>query len=149
MKESQTAKHAIAIAPAAIIDNASATATAIDTNGYDDVEIILALGATDIAMTALKVQESDDDSTYTDIDDTVVGTATDLDGNTSSLPSATDDDSVILFNIDMLGKKRYLKVVATFGDGTTGGYIAGTARLSRGETPTDAASAGALLVMRA
>lgn len=148
MKESQTAKFAVAIAPAAIIDNTSATATAIDTNGYDDVEIALVLGATDIAITALKVQESDDDSSYTDITDTVVGTAEDIDGNTD-LPSATDDNSVILFNIDMLGKKRYLKVVATFGDGTAGGYLSGVARLSRGETPTDASSAGALLVMRA
>jgi hypothetical protein len=55
MNELQHAKYVQAIPPAAIIDDSSATASEIDASGYDYLTIVLNLGATDIALTALKV----------------------------------------------------------------------------------------------
>ena len=50
------------LAPLLSLLTRSATGQSIDCLGFDYCEIVAMLGATDIAMTALKVQESDDDS---------------------------------------------------------------------------------------
>ena len=147
MREQQRSRKVTAIAPAAIIDNASATAAPIDTAGAEYAEIILQLGATDIAMTALKLQESDTSGgSYTDIPNANFSGGKDTDGNTLALPSGTDDGQVCVFEGTLLGRKRFLRVLATFGDGSAGGFIAGTARLSiLGVVPsvdTDLASGG-------
>lgn len=110
--------------PAAIIDNASATTAEIDTKGFDKLRIFAYLGAMDIAMTALKVGEGDTSGSMTDITASVFGTATDIEGATSALPSATDDNKAFCWEIDLKGRKRYLDVVATCGDGAAGTFIA-------------------------
>lgn len=131
MNPSQMATYAVAISPAAILDNASATAAEIDTAGSAYCEIVLQLGATDIAMTALKVQECDTSGgSFADISGATFDGGTDTAGGTLALPGATDDNQTCVFQINCDGRKRFLKVVATFGDGTAGGYIAGVARLS-------------------
>src|SRR5574343_1612731 len=81
--------------PAAIVDNASLTTAAIDTAGFDLCKVVVFLGATDIAMTALKVQESDasDMTGAADITGAVFGTSDNDAGSTSTLPSATADNS--------------------------------------------------------
>lgn len=147
MVDAQDAKYVTAIAPAAIVDDSTATAAEIDTAGSAYCEIPIQLGATDIAMTALKVQESDTSgSGFADVPGLTFDGGTAPDGTTLALPSATDDGQVSTFQINLLGRKRYLKVVATFGDGTAGGYVASTARLSRlAQVPavsTDMASGG-------
>lgn len=146
MDTSQMAKYVRAISPAAIIDNASASATAIDCLGYSSCEIIVQLGAMDIAMTVLKVQHSDDNSSYSDITGATFDGGTSADGTTLALPSATDDDQPHVFQINCVGRKRYMKVVATCGDGAAGTYIAASARLSRGaflsDTDTNLAAGG-------
>ena len=146
----QAVKAAVAIAPAAILDDTSATATAVDTKGWRRATFVFQLGATDIALTALKIQESDDDSSYSDVTGTVMGTDADAFGTTSVLPSATDDNKVIMMDIGLRGnRKRYLKAVATFGNGTAGGFISGTCLLSNGENaPTSNSEAGCDTVMR-
>jgi len=132
MKDSQRAKYVSAVAPAAIVDNASVTGIAIDCAGAGYAEIILELGATDIALTALKVQECDTSGgSYTDVTGATFDGGKNTDAGTLALPSATDDGQTVVFQIDMLGRKRYLKVVGTFGDGSTGGFLAGTCRLSQ------------------
>ena len=113
--------------PAAIVDNASFATTTIDTLGYDAVAVYFSLGATDIAMAALKVQESDDSgmSGAADITGLVFGTSTlpAADGGaTSALPTADDDNDVFGFFVSLQGRKRYFDVVATTGDGSTGTY---------------------------
>ena len=138
-------KNVLVTPPAALLDNASAATTTIDTIGYDYCKISCLVGATDIAMTALKVQESDDSgmSGAADIDGTVFGTDNNTGGSASTLPSATDDNKIFTFYIDLRGRKRYLDLVATFGDGTVGGYFAAMATLSRGEImPSTAALRG-------
>lgn len=128
--------------PAAIVDNASYTTAAIDTKGFDYANIYCYLGATDIAMAALKVQESDDSgmSGAVDVTGLVYGTSTNKAGSTSSLPSATDDNKCFCFSVDLRGRKRYLDVVATAGDGAAGTYMAAFAVLSKSEEGCDTAT---------
>ena len=133
----QDAKVVNVIPPVAIVDDASWTTTEIDTLGYDYCTIYINLGATDVAMAALKVQESDETGTgFADVTGLVYGTSTlpEADGGaTSSLPSATDDSDVFAFFIDLRGRKRFLDVVATAGNGTSGTFASGIAVLTRAE----------------
>lgn len=133
------------IPPAVIKDNASYTATEIDTQGYSSVDVIFALGASDIAMAALKLQESDTaGSGQADITGLVFGTSTNIAGSTSALPSATDDNKVYILSIkNMQGRKRYLTLVATAGDGSVGTYASAITILSKGDIqPLTAAGIG-------
>lgn len=119
--------------PAAIIDDASATTASIDTLGYDYLTVVCYLGATDIAMTALKLQESDTDGSYDDI----------TSGGFTTLPSATDDNKAFTFFVDLRRRKRYIDLVATIGDGTAGTYFTAMGFLSNAEvTPTSATERG-------
>ncbi len=121
--------------PQAIIDNASATTTTIDTLGHDYAEVCVKFGAMDIAVTAMKMQESDDSgmSGAADITGLVFGTSTNTAGSTSTLPSATADDGFYSFFIDLRGRKRYLDLVLTLGDGAAGTYVTAWAELWRSE----------------
>lgn len=130
-------KAFLVVPPAAIKNNASYTCNVIDTIGFADCEIIVLLGATDIALSALKVQEADaasDATTLTsggDITATVFGTANNDTGSASTLPSATDDNKLFSFKIDLRGRKRYLQPVITVGSGSTGAFVSVVALLSR------------------
>lgn len=131
--------------PAAIVDNAAFTTATLDTLGFRYVEIYVVFGAMDIAATVLKVQESDDSgmSGAADITGAIYGTSTNDAGSTSTLPTATSDNTVFKFEIDMRGRKRYLDCLLTGGDGTAGTFATVFALLSRGETePTTAAQKG-------
>lgn len=123
--------------PAAIVDNASFTTNSIDTAGYGKLAVYFSLGATDIAMAALKLQEADDDSTYGDITGCVYGAS-----GAPALPSATDDNKVFGFFVNLAGRKRYIDVVATAGDGSTGTYGSCIAVLYNGEGINSATERG-------
>lgn len=140
MNPAQQTKFVSVTPPAAIVDNASLTTASIDTSGWDFLDVYVYLGATDIAMTALKLQTSDTDGSYADLTGAVYGTSSDIAGSTSALPSATDDNKCFKFEVDLRGKKRYFDLVATCGDGAAGTYITAFAILSRGEAPTLTAS---------
>ncbi len=140
MNEVQNAKWVSITPPAAIVNNASYTTASVDTLGFDHATIVVHLGATDIAMTALKVQESSDNSSFADITGATFASGTDTAGATTSLPSATDDNKLFIFHIDMRGRKRYLDLVATAGNGATGTYLSAHAVLSKGEQLTSQAT---------
>jgi len=108
------------ILPQAILDNATATSNVVDLSGAKYCYIKVQLGATDIAMTVLKVQESDART-----DATTLTSGADITGLTfaGSLPSATDDNKTYLFAFPTEGRKRYVNLVATVGDGTAGTFI--------------------------
>lgn len=147
MKDAQAAKYATAIAPAAILDAASAAATAIDCKGYSYLEIPIQLGATDINVTALKLEESNESgANYTDIPGATFDGGNGVDGVALALPSATDDNQPHVFQVSLVGRKRYVRVVCTFGNGTAGGFVAATARLSQANflppVSTDKAAGG-------
>ncbi len=133
--------------PGVIVDNADFTTAAIDTAGFGKVAIFFSLGATDIAMAALKLQQSDDSgmSGATDITGAVYGAV-----GAPALPSATDDNKVYAFHVSLQGKRRYLDVVATAGNGALGTYGSGIAVLYNGNdfdpTTVDQNVGGALYV---
>lgn len=137
MNNLQNVKVVNVTPPAAIVDNASFATTTIDTLGFNKVAIYFQLGATDIAMTALKVQESDDSgmSGAADITGAVYGAS-----GYAALPTATDDNKIFAFFIDLKGRKRYLDVVATAGDGSTGTFGACIAELYNGNATADDAT---------
>lgn len=149
MIANQREKTFIITPPAAIVDNASFTTASIDTLGYDYLTVKVIIGATDIAFTALKLQTSDTDGSYGDLTGALYGTSTNTDGSTSTLPSATDDNKVFVFEVDLKGKKRYFDLVATIGDGAAGGYMCAIAELTRGTNqPTSATERGAAQILR-
>ena len=119
--------------PGTIYDNASLTTATIDTAGYAYLRVLVVLGATDIAMTALKLQESDNSgmSGAADITGLIYGTSAGIAGTTSALPAADDDDKCFAFEVDLRGRKRYIDLVATAGNGAAGTYITAFALLSR------------------
>jgi len=150
MVPAQNAKWLNLTPPAAIVDNASLTVTEIDTLGFDYCEVIVVLGATDIAMTALAVTESDTSgSGHANVTGLVFGTSTNVAGSTSVLPTATDDNDIFKFEIDLRGRKRYLDLTATIGNGTAGTYAVVLARLSRKDIGIEGATeAGCNQILR-
>jgi hypothetical protein len=150
MNQLQNTKYVSITPPAAIVDNAAYTTAEIDTKGWDFCQIVCYLGATDIAMAVLQVTETDTTgSGQVAITGTVVGTALNVDGSTSALPASTADNTFVIFDIDLRGRKRFLDLNATAGDGSAGTFMAAWAVLSRGkEAPTSMAERGAGLVMR-
>lgn len=123
MEKLQQAKKGIAILPQTL-DNATATSYVIDTAGVDFVNIDVVIGTTDIALTALKVQESDAITNSTTLNGGADITGLVYGANGSTLPSATDDNKIFSFEINTQGRKRYLQLVAVAGNGTTGVAIA-------------------------
>ena len=125
--------------PAAIVDAASFSTTAIDTAGFGKLAVYFSLGATDIAMTALKLQESDDSgmSGAADITGCVYGAS-----GAPALPTATDDNKVFGFFVNLAGRERYIDVVATAGDGSAGTYGSCIAVLYNGDAIDDATTRG-------
>jgi hypothetical protein len=135
--------------PGAIVDNASYTTASIDTAGFDYLRVFVYLGATDIAMAALKLQESDTDGSYADVTGLVYGTSVGIGGTTSALPSATDDNKAFVFEVDLRGRKRYFDLVATAGDGSAGTYLTAFALLSRAKDyPVSATERGFANILR-
>lgn len=129
--------------PGAIIDNASATTTEIDTQGYDYLVVNVLLGALDIAMSALKLQSGDVSGTLSDVTGLIYGTSVNDLGSASTLPSAAADNTFVSFFVDLRGHKRYFDLVATLGDGVAGTYISAWAELWRAKDgPRTAAEAG-------
>lgn len=147
MNPLQQTKVVSMIAPAAIVNNTSATVTVVDTLGWDYLTAILHIGASDIAMTALMLKDSDDNSTNTEIaaTDFSDNTQYDIDGTALALPSNTADGSVRIVHLDLRKHGRYIQWLATAGNGSTGTYLSSIGILSRGEvvpTTSLAMSAG-------
>lgn len=141
--------------PGAIIDNSAVTCNVIDCKGADFLRVGVMLGATDIALTVLKLTESDVASSGTaltnpnDVPGSVFGTDPNDTGSTSTLPSATDDNKIYIFEVDLRGRKRYVLPAITIGDGSTGAYVVAWAELHRNEIePRTAAQIGAGQLMR-
>jgi hypothetical protein len=112
-----------------ILDNAALTAIAIDTKGFRQLRVSVLIGATDIALTVLKLQESDDGTTYTDIPGSLFGAT-----GAPALPGATADGTQVGWDLNLIGRrKRFVRLTATAGDGTAGIAIAAIGVLSRPE----------------
>lgn len=136
--------------PVAIVDNAAALTTEIDTLGYDYCQIVVQYGVTDIATVALAVTESDTaGSGHANVTGLVSGTSTNIAGSTSALPTSTADNTLYLFEIDLRGRKRYLDTTITLGDGSSGTYVTALAILHRADdAPVTASQRGCLEILR-
>lgn len=149
MVPAQNVKYLVLTPPAAKVDAGAFTIASIDAKGWDYCQVLCILGDTDIAMTALKVGEADADSAHVDITGLVFGTSLTTAGAASVLPTAGNDNNIFLFEIDLRKRKRYLKVAATAGDGSTGTFMTVIAILSRGdEIPVTAAQRGCNQILR-
>lgn len=134
MFDLQNCKFVHALAPISVAGGATATANPVDCRGFRAAALLIQAGvvpATGVAT--LKWQESDDNSTYTDIP----GAAH------TALVDANDNVIVSTF-VSLLGRKRYMKPVVTNG-ATNATVMAATAILYRAEeTPNNAAERGLL-----
>ncbi len=128
MQKLQDLKIVYITPPAAIVDNSAYTTASIDTKGWDEALVCVQFGAMDIAMAALKLRESDDDSTYADI------TGADFSTSPATLPSATSDNTFFGIHVKCGGgRKRYIDLTATGGDGAAGTYMSAFVILAKGE----------------
>ena len=133
--------------PAAAI-GATATATlTIDTLGYDvaSVAVLRASNASTVFANAIKIADSDDNSTYTDVT-ALVGGGT----GGFSIPAigatATGSASILKLDVDTKARKRYLRVSYTPGASATVSIVA---RLGRGEeAPVTASDIGVIGVVK-
>lgn len=93
---------------------ASANGTGVDIQGYDGAEVVIVAGTITDGTHTPKVQESDDNSTYTDV------AAADLVGTALVAITASS-----VQRISYVGIKRYIRVATTVSGTTTGGmYVA-------------------------
>ena len=131
MNSGQQATYAVAIAPVAILDDGTAVAAEIDTAGVNYAEVVVQLGATDIAMVALKLTHCDTSGgSFVDITGADFDGGLNTEGVALALPSATDDGQTCVFQVNLDATKRFLKLVVTHGNGSVGGFTAAVARLS-------------------
>lgn len=101
-------QHILKWVPSLIVDGASALANgaAVDTRGFEYAVIPLQFGAVaDTAVLTVKVQESDvSGSGFADVPDAVY-----------TVTEASDDNTVKPFEVRLHGRKRYLRIVTTYG----------------------------------
>jgi len=132
-------KTVVLTPPAAIVDNAAITTAILDAIDAGWVTFEAIFGAMDIAVSVMKLTESDD-SGMSGATDVPLG---DFSVSPATLPSATDDNNVFAVQVNMLGRKRYLDLSLTVGDGSAGTFVVVLARLSRLSTiPSTAAGRG-------
>jgi len=140
MKYAAAVKYVPVTPPAAIVDNAAFTTAAVDTLGFRHLTFLVVFGAIDIAPASASIRHSDASN--------MGSPATLATGGTDfALATATDSDNLFhVFEIDLLGKKRYLDFEITGGDGAAGSYISVLAILSRPEqSPNSATKHGAVV----
>lgn len=140
MIHAQNHKVVAELPTAAVGSTATATLT-IDTRGWDhcSLSVIRASNASTVFAAAVKVEESDNNSDYSNVT-ALVGGGTG--GFSIPAVSNTSAAAVLKMDIDTKAKKRYLKVSYTPGASAT---VAIVGRLGRGEeSPVSASDAGVI-----
>lgn len=140
MKQTANLKFVPITPPGAIVDNAAFTTAAVDTKGFRHLTIVAIFGALDIAPASASIRHSDASD--------MSSPATLATGGTDfALATATDSDNLChVFDVDLLGKKRYIDFEITGGDGAAGSYLSILAILSRPEeSPNSASEHGAVV----
>lgn len=144
MIHAQNHKVVAELPTAAVGSTATATLT-IDTRGYDhaSVTVLRASNASTVFANVVKVEESDDNSSYSNVT-ALVGGGTG--GFSIPAVSNTSSAAILKLDIDTKAKKRYLKVSYTPGASAT---VAMVARLGRAEeSPATASDAGVIGLVR-
>lgn len=141
MLKAQNEKIVGDVSTAAVGSTATATLT-VDTIGYDYASFTVVRGnnASTVFANVLKIEESDDNSSYANVTALVAGGAGGFTMPTIAA-SATASAAVVKLDVDTKARKRYLKLSYTPGVSVT---CAIAARLSRPEVaPANASEAGA------
>lgn len=119
------------------ITTSSTHSQEIDTIGFKYASIdvafekVAAAGTNSAVALVCKLQHGDTTSSYADVSGFVGGTSF-----TIPTPANTSADTVVRFDLDLRGKRRFLKVVAT---GNATGSIYSVARLGKPEDGPDTA----------
>lgn len=137
MKEAANVKYVAVTPPAAIVDNAAFTTAAIDTIGFSHLTILAIFGAIDVNVASASIRMSDASNMSSP---TTIATG----GTDFALGTAAGSDNDIHgFEVDLIGKQRYIDFEITGGDGSTGTYLTVIGILSRpAESPNSAADRG-------
>jgi len=137
----QTKKFQL-IWPQARINNAAVMSASVDRKGFNYAIVRVSIGATDIAFTTFKLQESDDNTTFTDIP------GADFSVAPLAPPTSAATNTLWEWQVDLRGsRKRYLKPALTVGNGTSGAFVSAVAELSRAEqAPATTAAQGLVSV---
>ena len=123
--------------PQGRVNNATVTCTSADRSGYDYAVVRVTLGANDAGFSTFKMQEADDNATFNDVP------GTDFSIAPLVLPTTANGNTLWEFQLDLRGRKRYLKPLLIAGNGTLGVFVAVSAELFRAEqTPITAAQQG-------
>ena len=114
------------------------TTLTVDTAGWDYASfgVMRASNASTVFASVLKIEESDDNSSYSNVTGLVGGT-----DFTIPVVSDTNSAAIVKLDVDTKARKRYLKVTATPAVSVN---TVVTARLSRGDAPTTATEAGCI-----
>lgn len=111
MIHAASAKSVVMLKPQSVATNATVTGT-VDTLGFDHCRVDVLLDSqtsTTSKPTALKLEESNDLTTYVTVSPFTGGTG-------FTIPTAGSVSTVIRFNVDLRPRMRYLKVSLTAGD---------------------------------
>ena len=100
----------LSLAPAA--RTATANGSGVDLQNFGAAVAVITFGAYTDGTHAIKLQESDDNSAFTDV------AAAQVDGSNPSVSGAGGASQT--YRLGYLGTKRYLRVVATVSGTTTG-----------------------------
>jgi hypothetical protein len=100
-----------------LLRTASVNGSGVDLRGYDSAMASVHVGTITDGTHTPKIQESDDDSTYTDV------AAADLEGAFTAATSSADDT---VQTVGYKGDARYIRVVVTAAGTTTGGNVGAT-----------------------
>jgi NADPH-dependent curcumin reductase CurA len=140
MIHAQNVKLVSSLPTAAVGSTATSTIT-VDRLGYDHVSVscIRASNAATTFASVLKVEESDNNSDYSDVTALVGGG---VGGFTIPAVSDTSSASVVKIDIDARARKRYLKVSMTPGATATLAFVASLSRAE--ESPVTASDAGVI-----
>lgn len=150
----QTGSTKLVNALGPISANGAYTCNVIDCKGYDHLTLVVNAGLIGAAdFTVLKLTEADASGGATsltspaDVAGTTVGTDTDAFGVASTLIGNADDDKMVVFEVDLRARKRYLLLAATSGAASLLGAVA---ILSRAEqAPVTATERNVRTIMRA
>ena len=131
----------LATLPTAAVGATATSTLTIDRLGYDHVSVsaIRASNASTVFASVLKVEESDDNSSYSNVT-ALVGGGT----GGFSIPAVSDTNNaaIVKMDIDARAKKRYLKVSMTPGASATIGIVAHLSKAE--EAPVSASEAGVI-----
>ena len=128
-----------------VANSGATTAEEIDCRGYNYLTVVVGLGNIASAVTALKLTEATSSGgSFSDIDAATIGNAAclDFEGNATVLPGTSDDDRMVVFEVDLRNREPFIKPVVTAGGSANGVFCLAIA--SRADEVIDTLAARSL-----